>query len=124
MSIFDSAIFDSVIFDTGEDVSTKVGGDDVPRRRKSPHKGFDLEAWKARQPDFEGTIRSAYENLMRGPVAEEALDIVAPHLETDTQEHEIDWQSLFADYRAISELIQLHEAQVREEEAIVSLLIH
>jgi hypothetical protein len=74
------------------------GGDDVPRRRKSPHKGFDLEAWKAKQPDFEGTIRGAYEHLMYGPSAEAALDIVAPHKE----EQEIDWPALLADRQAIS----------------------
>jgi hypothetical protein len=48
-----------------------------------PHKGFDLEEWKARQQDFEGTIREAYGRLITGPRAEEVRDIVAPHIETD-----------------------------------------
>lgn len=95
---------------------TKVGGDDVPRRRKSPHRGFDLDAWKASQPDFEGTIRRAYSELTRGPLQAEARELVEPYI----QANEIDWEALARDTEAVEELIRLRE----EEEVVMIFLLH
>src|SRR4051812_36142199 len=71
--------------------SEKVGGDDVPRR-KSPHRGFDLERWKASQPDFEATLRQAYAELTRGPMQDEAREVVAAYIQTG--QHGVDWAAL------------------------------
>jgi hypothetical protein len=95
------------------------GGDDVPRRRrKSPHRGFDFQAWKDRQPDFEATVREAYESLMRGPDAAEAEEALSGHRGRSG----MDWPGVYRDERAMAELLELRQRRDEEEEIIVMLL--
>jgi hypothetical protein len=95
------------------------GGDDVPRRRrKSPHRGFDFQAWKGRQPDFEATVREAYESLMRGPDAAEAEEALSGHRGRSG----MDWPGVYRDERAMAELLELRQRRDEEEEIIVMLL--
>lgn len=100
----------------GADVApdTKVGGDDVPRR-KSPDRGFDLAQWKAKQIDLEGSIRETYTALVQGPMAESAKVLVSPYVQTD----EVDWKALSHDDEAIEQMLLLQE----EEEAVMLLLL-
>ena len=105
-------------------VTSKTGGDDVPRRRrKSPHKGFDLEEWRRNQIDLEGTLRDAYAALQGTPHIEEVAPFIeehtrAPKARTAKSAPRIDWEGVAAHEEAI-EALMLARARLAEEEDII-----
>lgn len=112
-------------FSSGEQqAETKIGGDDVPR--KSPHRGFDLEAWKARHAlddDIEQTIRETYRKAS-GFAPAIVAEVVKPYIKPVESvsevvyEPQIDWIGLVADWSAVERLLRLQE----EEEIVMVLL--
>ena len=121
--IFNSAIFNNSVFNTGV-TSTPgregLGGDDVPRPyRKSPHRGWNRDEWKARVKDgedaIERTLKEAYAALTSDeapisvlarvdaivrPVAKKKVRPEAPQLR-------INWEALANDRRRANAMIRL-----------------
>lgn len=95
-----------------------LGGDDVPE--SSPHRGFDLERWKAGQIDFEGTIRNAYAELTEGPAAKEIERIVEPF----RKEKAVDWNAVTNNAEVVQKFLALQKQQQEEEEMITVLLLY
>ena len=102
-----------------------LGGDDVPRHRKSPHKGWDKAEWKARVQDdqeaLERTLQEAYASItwQDAPLAVLAqVDaIVRPVAKKQASPDvplRINWAAIANDYRRTVALMRLRY----EEEAL------
>lgn len=122
-------------------VSTVDPGDKPPRRRKSPHRGFDLDEWRKSRGEFdkslEATIEKTWRELTEGKqpetVKQEAQSVVAPYVKTGkpllpgSTEFEVDWQALARNDDAIEELAELDRIQRQradDDEVITMLLLH
>ena len=139
-----SGSFQHDSFDAGSfDVDTifgrsGLGGDDTPRRRKSPDKGWSKEEWQQRvkEPDeaLEKTLREAYAEI----TSEEAPLSVLARVDAITRPVaapaatdaplRIDWQRLARDYERATALFRLQReeralrAQIEDEDDLLLML--
>ena len=115
-----------------------LGGDDIPRRRKSPDKGWSKEEWQQRvkEPDeaLEKTLRAAYAEI----TADEAPLSVLARVDAITRPVaapaatdaplRIDWQRLARDYERATALFRLQReeralrAQIEDEDDLLLML--
>lgn len=131
-NFFDGQFFAGVFF--GVNI-TKVGGDDVPYRRKSPHKGFSKAEWKKRVKDFpdavEKTLRETYASLTgdEAPISVlSQVDAIVRPVSKETRDRlNIDWQKMARDYERSNALMKLYreemelQEQMEEEEELLLL---
>lgn len=97
-----------------------LGGDDVPRYRKSPHRGWDRKAWRAAQDDVdavEATLKATYAGLTGADAAISTLAqvdaIVRPVARQEARDVplRIDWAKMARDFQTANRLMALARAE-------------
>ena len=112
-----------------------LGGDDIPRRRKSPDKGWSKEEWQrqVKEPDdaLEKTLREAYAEITadEAPLSVLArVDAITRPVAAQAAPHaplRIDWQRLASDYERALALFRLQReerelrAQIDDEDDLM-----
>ena len=116
-----------------------LGGDDVPRHRKSPHRGWDKAEWKRRvqddQEELERTLQEAYASITAtdAPLAvlaqvDAIVRPVAKKQRVADAPLRINWAAIANDYRRTVALMRLRyeeeslRAAIEEEDEEIMLM--
>lgn len=115
-----------------------LGGDDVPRYLKSPHRGWNREEWKKRVKDGEdgvaSTLQATYDKLIGREPALSVLAqidaIVRPVAKQESRDVpiRIDWQRMAEDFERANRLMALAreesdlQAFMEDEDEVLMLI--
>ena len=141
--IFNRAIFNNAVFNVGVQSTpgrSGLGGDDVPglfdKRRKSPDKGWDKEAYDKRRADEDAmaqTLEAAYARITGedAPISvlAQADAIVRPVAKQEADAPlVIDWQRMARDQERAVALMRLYQeeralqASIDDEDDLLMML--